>query len=469
MSATAETFQTDSARYGANRDQRVFLRRALGGYYVKRDENKSKFQDWGAARRHAAAVKSEAIDHLDTHLEQFIEKCEAHGTKIFVAANARRACDYIVSVVKAKQARSIIKSKSMTGEEIHLAQALEKEGFEVVESDLGEYIVQLRGEAPFHIVFPAMHLKRGEISRLFQEKLGTAPTDSPEELTMIARHVMRQKYVEAEVGISGVNFAVAETGTIAMCTNEGNGRLTTSLPPTHIAIMGIEKLIPRMEDLALLLPMLATAGSGQQLTCYNNLISGPRKEGESDGPEEFHLIILDNNRTRLLADGEQRDTLNCIRCGACINVCPIFKNIGGHAYNTTYMGPIGSVLTPHLRGLQSWKHLSSASSLCGACTDACPVGIDLHHHLLQNRRNGVMGGAVWWERLLFLGFGWISTRPALFHLAGKIGRTVQRLAAPLMGSALDPARNWTATRTLPEPPPYSFQEYWQDRQTKKHD
>lgn len=467
MSQYSSTFQTESARYTSTRDTRSFLRKALGGYYIKRDQNKDKFRDWSAARSNASAIKSEAIDRLDQYLPEFIEKIESRGTKVFVAANGNRACDYIVDLVRQKEAKSVVKSKSMTGEEIHLAPALEKEGFEVVETDLGEYIVQLRKEAPFHIVFPAMHLKRDEISRLFEEKLGSAPTDSPEELTMIARQVMREKYCQADIGISGVNFAVAETGSITMCTNEGNGRLTTSLPKTHIAVMGIEKLIPKLEDLALLLPMLATAGSGQHLTCYNTLFSGPQQDGESDGPKEFHLIIIDNNRTRLLADGEQRDTLNCIRCGACINVCPIFKNVGGHTYNTTYMGPIGSVLTPHLRGIQSWKHLSSASSLCGACTEACPVGIDLHHHLLQNRRNGVMGGSVWWEKILFQGFGWVTRHPGLYRLGSRIGRTVQKVAAPLLGTAIDPAQNWTRFRSLPEPPTHSFQEYWKDRQNKK--
>ena len=254
----------------------------------------------------------------------------------------------------------------MTGEEIHLPQALEKAGFEVVESDLGEFIVQLRGEAPYHIVFPSMHLTRGEIDETFQKKLGSEHADTPEELTMIARDVMRQKYCEADMGISGANFAVAETGHISITENEGNARLSTSLPRVLVSIVGIEKVVPKLDDLAVLLPMLATAGAGQNMTCYNTLLGGPRQPGETDGPTEFHVVLLDNRRTALLADPEQRDALHCIRCGACLNVCPIFKNIGGHSYGTTYQGPIGSVITPHLRGLQSWKHLSFSSSLCGA-------------------------------------------------------------------------------------------------------
>lgn len=467
MNILASTFQRASAAYRTRQDTRAFIRQALRGYEQKRDENKARFQDWSAARRAASAIKYEAVEHLDRYLEQFIEKIESRGVKVFVAADGRRARDYIIRVIRQHPARSIVKSKSMTGEEIHLAQALEAEGFEVVESDLGEFIVQLRQEAPFHIVFPAMHLKRDEISRLFTEKLGTPPTDSPEELTMIARRAIRQKYCQADVGISGVNFAIAETGSIAMCTNEGNGRLTTSLPRVHIALMGIEKLVPRLDDLALMLPMLAVAGSGQHLTCYNTILSGPRRVGEPDGPEEFHLVIMDNARTALLADAEQRDALHCIRCGACLNVCPVYKNVGGHTYGTTYPGPIGSVITPHLRGLQSWKHLSGASSLCGACTDACPVKIDLHHHLLRNRRNAAREKKVWWESLAFRLFGWLAADAERFAFAAAWGRRLQPLHAVVAGTALDPLRAWTRFRALPEPPPYSFREWWSEQRGRR--
>ena len=249
----------------------------------------------------------------------------------------------------------------MTTEEIHLNHALEKEGFTVVESDLGEFIVQLRHEPPYHIVFPSMHLTRGEIRELFQRELGDAPSDNPEELTMVARRVMRQKYITADVGFTGANFAIAETGMISITENEGNARLTAALPKTMVTLIGIEKVLPRFADLALFLPMLATAGAGQPMTCYNTMYSGPRQPGEVDGPEEWHVVLLDNRRTELLADAEQRDALHCIRCGACLNVCPIFRNVGGHTYGTTYSGPVGSVITPHLRGLQEWKHLSNAS------------------------------------------------------------------------------------------------------------
>jgi L-lactate dehydrogenase complex protein LldF len=314
-----------------------------------------------------------------------------------------------------------------------------------------------------------MHLSRQQISRLFEKELGSSPTESPEELTMIARSVMRKKYLEADMGISGANFGIAETGMISITENEGNARLGLSLPKIHVAIMGIEKLLPRLEDLALFLPMLATAGAGQQITCYNTLIAGPRQPGEIDGPEQFHLVLLDNRRTEFLADAEQRDSLHCIRCGACLNVCPIFKNVGGHSYGTTYQGPIGSVITPHLRGLQSWKHLSFASSLCGACTEACPVGIDLHHHLLQNRRNAVQGKPSWWEKPLYAGFVFVMRRPALYRLAGRLGQIFFLLHRLVNATPLDPLRAWTRTRDFPAPAPQSFHGYWRKRNAARRE
>jgi L-lactate dehydrogenase complex protein LldF len=351
----------------------------------------------------------------------------------------------------------------MTSEEIHLNDALQKAGFEVVESDLGEFIVQLRHETPYHIVFPSMHLKRGEIRELFQRELGDAPSDSPEELTMVARRVMRHKYIKADIGFTGGNFAIAETGMISITENEGNARLTAALPKTMITLIGIEKVLPKLADLALFLPMLATAGAGQTLTGYNTMYGGPRQPGEVDGPEEWHVVLLDNHRTELLADAEQRDALHCIRCGACLNVCPIFRNVGGHTYGTTYSGPVGSVITPHLRGLQDWKHLSNASSLCGACTQACPVKIDLHHHLLQNRRNAATEKPAFFERLGYKILTVIANDSAFWLLAKRLGRLAQPLHPLVKGGLLDPARVWTKTRDLPPIAPVTFQEWWRNR------
>ena len=467
MATFASDFKDKSRQYTADRSFRAFIQKGLSGYYKKRDENKANFQSWQGARDLAAEKKYEAVNHLDRYLVEFEEKITARGAKVFWAPSAGEARDYVLKVAKDNGVRSIIKSKTMTSEEIHLNDALEKEGYGVFESDLGEYIVQLRKETPFHLVFPAMHLTRREISDLFQKELGSAPTDEPEELTMIARNVMRRKYCEADMGISGANFAVAETGMISITENEGNARLTTSLPRIHVVLIGIEKVLPRLEDLSLFLPMLATAGAGQTMTCYNTMYGGPRQPGEIDGPEEMHIVLLDNRRTELLADAEQRDALGCIRCGACLNVCPIFKNIGGYSYGTTYQGPIGSVITPHLRGLQEWKHLSAASSLCGACTEACPVKIDLHHHLLQNRRNAIRIKPVPMEKVAFTGFAWMMSRPAIYRLAATLGRIFQPLHPLVDGTILDPLITWTRSRALPKLAPASFHEQWKKERAYK--
>lgn len=453
-------FQRQSAVVAGDSRHRRIIQTAMKKYEAVRDVRKAGFQDWEGARDIAAATKWEAINHLDEHLEALEAKLLSRGTRVHWAKDSTEARQIILGIVKAKAAKSIIKSKAMTSEEIHLNEALEEAGYEVVESDLGEFIVQLRGEAPYHIVFPAMHLTRDEISDLFQRVLGSAPTREPEELTMIARRVLREKYITADVGITGANFAIAETGMISITENEGNARLTAALPKTMITLLGIEKVLPKFEDLALFLPMLATAGTGQLLTCYNTFYSGPRQPDECDGPEEWHVVLLDNQRTQLLADPEQRDALQCIRCGACLNACPIFRNVGGHSYGTTYQGPIGSVITPHLRGLQSWKHLSYASSLCGACTEVCPVKIDLHHHLLHNRRNAVAQEPGVWEGLAFRIFARIVNRPGLYALARGLGRIGQILHKPIAGTWIDPLRSWTRTRSLPPIASRTFREYW---------
>jgi L-lactate dehydrogenase complex protein LldF len=463
MNVPVDQFQEDARRVSRDTEHRRRIYTALGKYYVAREKQVGRYQNWESARQAAAETKWEAVNHLDQHLASFAEKLEARGGKVFWAGNGAEARDYILKVCREAKARCIVKSKAMTAEEIHLNAALEKEGYEVVESDLGEYIVQLRKEAPYHFVFPAMHLSRGEIRDLFEREVGNVPSDDPQELTMVARRVLRQTYCRADVGISGGNFAIAETGMISITENEGNARLTTALPRIHIAVMGIEKVLPRLEDLALFLPMLGTAGAGQPMTCYNSMIGGPRQPGEVDGPEEFHVVLLDNHRTRLLADPEQRDALHCIRCGACLNVCPIFKNVGGHTYGTTYQGPIGSVITPHFRGLQDWKHLSGASSLCGACTNACPVKIDIHHHLLHNRRNAAQQKPRWWERLAYRAANVLFNDPELFHYATKLGRIGQRFHGLVKGSKLDPAQAWTKTRELPTLPAKTFRDYWRER------
>jgi L-lactate dehydrogenase complex protein LldF len=449
MNTTATDFKARAEQLTHDLRHRDLIQTALRKYEAVRDKSKAAFQDWQSARQAAAEIKWEAINHLDRYLQEFVQNIEARGAKVHWASTGQQARNIILGIVREKKARSIIKSKAMTSEEIHLNEALAQAGFEVVESDLGEFI---------------MHLTRGEISELFTRELGSAPTQNPEELTLIARRVLREKYITAGIGFTGANFAIAETGMISITENEGNARLTAALPKVMVTLMGIEKILPRFEDLALFLPMLATIGTGQPLTCYNSMYGGPRQPGETDGPEEFHVVLLDNRRTELLADAEQRDSLHCIRCGGCLNVCPIFRNVGGHTYHTTYSGPIGSVITPHLRGLQEWKHLSYASSLCGACTETCPVKINLHHHLLHNRRNASRQKPSPLEKTAFKAFAFVINRPALYQFAKTAGRFLQRFHFIVKGTRLDPAYGWTRTRELAPVAAQTFKEYWRSRQ-----
>jgi L-lactate dehydrogenase complex protein LldF len=457
-------FHADAAVASADGARRGFVRQALSGYGAVRGATQARFADYPAARAAASAIKWDAIERLGTHLLEFERHLLSRGVRVHWAADAEDARRYVLDLLEARSARLVVKSKTMTSEEIHLNAALERAGYGVVESDLGELIVQLNREAPYHFVFPCMHLRRDEIRRIFEKAFGALDTDDPEALTMVARRVLRQEYLRADVGISGANFGVADVGAISVTENEGNARLTCAMPKVHVALMGIEKVIPRLDDLALLQPMLATAGTGQLLTCYNSLYFGPRRAGEPDGPEEMHVVLLDNRRTALLAEPAVRDALRCIRCGACLNVCPIFRNVGGHTYGVTYQGPIGAVIEPHLRGdVRAYGHLSYASSLCGACTETCPVKIDLHHHLLRNRRLAVERGSKPGERRLMGLFAGMMTRPATLAVIGRAMRWFDRLARPLRGSRLDPFAAWRRTRTLPEPPRQTFRDAWAKR------
>lgn len=470
MTAAAQEFLRAAVRESSDVAQRQALRRAIDQYDAAVQRGCAQFFDYEAARQKCYEIKWEALNHLDKYLLQFEENVKARGGHVFWAETAEDARRYVADIAMKRRVRTVVKSKSMVTEEIHLTPALEKLGVHVFETDLGEFIVQLRGEPPFHIVTPAMHLTRAEIAKLFHEKLADAmspgaSSDDPPELVAAARRALRKAFFSAEMGITGANFLVADAGMIAITTNEGNDRLGTALPRIHVAIAGIEKIVPRLEDLAILWPVLATAGTGQTITCYNSLIGGPRAAGEVDGPEEFHVVLLDNGRTDLLADAEQRDVLHCIRCGSCLNACPVFRTIGGHAYGTTYSGPIGSVLTPHLRGLNEFQHLSYASSLCGACTSVCPVKIDLHHHLLHNRRNAVHDAdRPWRERAAFKLWRWTMGDPWKFALAGSAARAVLRVLYKLGlgGTMLDPLRPWTKFRAAPAIPRKSFRALWRE-------
>ncbi|MCX7871971.1 MAG: LutB/LldF family L-lactate oxidation iron-sulfur protein [Verrucomicrobiae bacterium] len=460
MNPIALNFKKQATASVADENRRRLVLNALGKFEMKRDEKVAQFQNWQEGRNLAASLKWEALENLAQNIELLAKNLQKNGAKVHWAATAEEARNIIAGIAKEKNAKLIVKSKAMTAEEIHLNDALEKQGFEVIETDLGEFIVQLRKEPPYHIVFPAMHLTRYEISDLFAEKLQSQPTDKAEELTMIARKVLRDKYVRADIGITGGNFAVAELGAISITENEGNARLTAALPRVMITLIGIEKIIPRLEDLALFLPMLATAGAAQTISGYNTLYSGPRKSDEADGPEEYHVVLLDNGRTELLADPVERDALRCIRCGACLNVCPIYRTIGGHAYGTTYCGPIGAVITPPMRGIKDWQHLSYASSLCGACSEICPVKINLHHHLLKNRKIAANKTPVWWQKIGFKALAKIANCPTLWSIITKLGRIGQKLHPLVKGTKLDPAYAWTNKRDLPPIAKQTFKEWW---------
>jgi L-lactate dehydrogenase complex protein LldF len=427
----------------------------IGKYNAVVPQGKKQFTDVEAARRMAKNIKWKTMENLDGMLETFERNFQARGGRVIWAETADEAQAAILSICREKNCKSVVKSKSMATEEIHLNDFLSNAGIESVETDLGEYIQQLDDEPPYHIVTPAMHKSKEDVARLFAEKLGTSPSLSPEEMTLVARHRLRGKYTSAEVGITGANFLVAETGSVAVTENEGNARLSCAWPKTHIVLCGLEKIIPSLQDLALFWPLLATYGTGQQITVYNTLVSGPRQVGETDGPEEMIVILLDNGRTNILSSPKSRESLYCIRCGACLNACPVYKNIGGHSYGTTYSGPIGSVITPHLRGMEEWKHLSYASSLCGNCTEVCAVKINLHELLLENRYESVETGQ-----------GNMAER-----VAWKMWKQAS-LSRSLMNAGNGKLKNWVVNRLFTgwkrqraglDFAPRTFNQQWRDR------
>jgi len=388
----AGSFIARSAVKAADLDHRRKINFNISKYNAAVPKGKLQFAHLELARQQAKNRKWQAIEKLDESLLMFEEQFTARGGKVIWAENTEQAQAAILEICREANCKTLVKSKSMVTEEIHLNSFLENNGIESIETDLGEYIQQLDGETPYHIVTPAMHKSKEDVAKLFANKLGCEPNLNPEQLTQVARHKLRQKYVQAEVGITGANFIIADTGSIALTENEGNGRLSCAYPKIHIAITGIEKVIPSIHDLALFWPLLSTFGTGQQMTVYNSIFSGPKRANEADGPTTMYVILLVNGRTNLLADARSREALYCIRCGSCLNACPVYKNIGGHSYETTYSGPIGKVITPWLKGMHNYKHLSYASSLCGNCTEVCPVKINLHELLLHNRHEAVTQG-----------------------------------------------------------------------------
>jgi L-lactate dehydrogenase complex protein LldF len=393
MSESSQNFIAKSTIKAADLEHRRKINFNISQYNAKVPEGKEQFANVNLAREKAKNIKWRAIETLDKQLETFEQQFTKRGGKVIWAEDAAQAIEEILKICKAANCKTLVKSKSMVTEEIHLNAELEKNGIESIETDLGEYIQQLDGEPPYHIVTPAMHKSKEDVAKLFAAKLGTLPNLTPQQLTLVARDILRKKYTQAEVGVTGANFIISDIGAIAVTENEGNARLSCAFPKVHIAIVGIEKMIPSLTDLGLFWPLLATYGTGQKMTVYNSIITGSKQANENDGPEEMYVVLLDNGRTNILQNPVQRESLYCIRCGACLNTCPVYKNIGGHTYGTTYSGPIGSVITPNLASMEEFKHLSYASSLCGACTQVCAVKINLHELLLDNRKQSVEQGA----------------------------------------------------------------------------
>lgn len=451
-------FMAKSTIKAADREHRRKINFNIGRYNAVVPKGKQQFSDLTTARERAKNIKWKAIESLDKQLENFEAAITRRGAKVIWAENTAEAQEAIRKICEEKNCRTLVKSKSMVTEEIHLNEFLEKAGIESVETDLGEYIQQLDGEPPYHIVTPAMHKSKEDVARLFSRKLGTDPKATPEQLTLTARKLLREKYVQAEVGVTGANFIISDIGGIALTENEGNARLSCSMPKTHIVIAGIEKVIPSLQDLALFWPLLSTFGTGQLLTVYNTIITGPRQPGETDGPEDMYVILLDNGRTNMLADPVMRESLYCIRCGACLNACPVYKNIGGHAYGATYSGPIGSVISPRMNGMEEWKHLSYASSLCGNCTEVCAVKINLHELLLENRHKAAAEGFNTWAEKM----AWKMWRQAMLHRSWMNmanGRTKNWVVNSLLGG-------WKEHRGTMDFPARSFNQQWKEKYGK---
>jgi len=437
-------------------------------------KNKNAFaelEESNLLREKARAIKDATLAELDQHLATLADSVERRGGHVHFAADGAEACAIVNQIIAAKGAKRVVKSKSMTSEEIHLNEALESQGVEVIETDFGEYIIQLAGHRPSHLVAPAMHLNVHQIQEILSADAGRELPAVPEDLAKYARGRLRSYFATADVGITGANFAVAETGTVTLVTNEGNGRLTTTLPPVHIAIMGMEKVLPKLEHLPIFLKVLARAATGQKLSIYTSLITGASRSEELDGPREFHLVILDNGRSRILG-GPLRESLFCIRCGACLNACPVYRNIGGHAYGGVYAGPIGAVLTPLYDGLAANHHLPQVSSLCGACQAACPVKIQIPELLVRLREKlheepgqlGRLEGLAYriWARMLrsprlYRMMTWLATRTV-----GRWKRNsgwLRKLPGGLHG--------WTQSRDFPAPAPERFRDWWRTEENNR--
>jgi L-lactate dehydrogenase complex protein LldF len=438
------------------------VNRGVSNFARSRVEVIEELPEFDAYRDRARAIRLHALANLDRLLARYADEVAASGGTVHWAGDAEEANEIVTAILERSGARLVVKSKSMVSEELEVNAALQRRGLEVVETDLGEFIGQLAGDTPSHIIAPVLHMTRQDVGRLFAEKLGVPYTDDPIALNDIARRHLRELFLRADAGISGVNLAVAETGSVVLVTNEGNGRLVTTAPRVHIALMGMERVVSSWEDAAVVLETLARSATGQRLSVYTNVINGPRREGDPDGPEEMHVVIVDNGRSRILA-GETAEILACIRCGACLNVCPVFRTSGGHAYGTVYSGPVGSVVTPGLHGMDPWWDLPYASTLCGACQEVCPIRIEIPRMLLALRRQAAEDGRLpgWLQRGMRT-YTAAATDPGRWARAKRWAARLGRLISSRgwIRRLPGPGRGWTASRDMPAPARESFQDWW---------
>ena len=453
MSEVYHKFIKDSEKKAFDLEHRNKINYNISKYDTAVARGKQQYKDLDLARKRAQVIKHKVVNNLEKYLIEFAANFETRGGKIIWAQDTKEAVDEILKLMKKHGVEKVVKSKSMITEEIEINEALESNGIESLETDLGEYIVQVAGEKPYHIVTPAMHKSKEDIADLFHEKFNTPSDSTPEELTQFVREKLRKKFITADLGITGGNFLIADTGSVCLTENEGNGLMSFSFPKVHIAVVGVEKIIPSITDLDLFWPLLSTFGTGQNITVYNSIISGPKQEGEMDGPEEMYLVLLENNRSKILNSEHQRLALTCNRCGACLNACPVYKNIGGHTYGTTYSGPIGAVITPLLKGMEDYKHLSFASSLCGKCTDVCPVNIPLHELLLYNRNDSVKEGfTTSMDKISMYGMNKVLSNRRMMDLMNAKSKNI---ALRLFFKKL-----WGPRRDLPKIAKKSFREMW---------
>jgi L-lactate dehydrogenase complex protein LldF len=460
-------FEKDSAIALKNLKLQRALGNAIDQFRNVRSRAIKEFQEWEHLRTSARRIKEWTIGHLDEYLEILEANVIEAGGTVHWAGEAKEACEIILDIAKRHDVKSVVKSKSMATEEIELNRSFEGEGIKVVETDLGEYIIQLANERPSHIIAPAIHKTRDDISRLFVEKLNTPYYNEPEELTKVAREKLRNEFLNADMGISGVNFAVAETGTIVIVENEGNARFTTTVPRIHVALMGIEKVIPRFEDLPIFLNVLIRSATGQKMSAYISLITGPKRNSDLDGPQEFHLVILDNGRSKILSHEETRESLYCIRCGACLYICPVYKKVGGHSYGWVYPGPIGAIITPQLVGIDKASELPFASSLCGACKDICPVKIDIPRVLLELRSSVISDRRVGAGLLLRIAVRlWRFTmeNKRIYNLLSRLSYYFQKpwVRHGRLVSLPFPFSRWTIKRDFPTVAKKPFRKQWKE-------